>query len=53
MTHTMEVIDFNIKPIYTQVAGVIVWLDLYGLSAWIVVKLDIYISVGKYIYIYI
>ena len=24
MTHTMEVIDFNIKPIYTQVAGVIV-----------------------------
>ena len=38
----MEVIDVNIKPIYTQVAGVIVWLDLYGLSAWIVVKLDIY-----------
>ena len=49
----MEVIDFNIKPIYTQVAGVIVWLDLYGLSAWIVVKLDIYFRWEIYIYIYI
>ena len=48
----MEVIDVNIKPIYTQVAGVIVWLDLYGLSAWIVVKLDIYFRWEIYIYIY-
>ena len=49
----MEVMDVNIKPIYTQVAGVIVWLDLYGLSAWIVVKLDIYFRWEIYIYIYI
>ena len=49
----MEVIDVNIKPIYTQVTGIIVWLNLYGLSAWIVVKLDIYFRWEIYIYIYI
>ena len=47
----MEVIDVNIKPIYTQVTGIIVWLNLYGLSAWIVVKLDIYFRWEIYIYI--
>ena len=49
----MEVIDVNIKPIYTQVAGVIVWLDLYGQSAWIVVKLDIYFRWEIYIHTHI
>ena len=33
-----EVIDTNIKPLYTQVTGIIVWLSSYGLSAWIGVR---------------
>ena len=27
-----------IKPLYTQVTGIIVWLSSYGLSAWIDVR---------------